>query len=56
MHFPAEQYSNLHRLAPEIVLCVFGIVIMLLDPFLGRGKQRVLGWVAFVGTDRKSVV
>jgi NADH-quinone oxidoreductase subunit N len=50
MHFPAEQYSNLHRLAPEIVLCVFGIVIMLLDPFLGRGKQRVLGWVAFVGT------
>jgi NADH-quinone oxidoreductase subunit N len=50
MHFPVEQLSNLHRLAPEIVLCLFGIVIMLLDPFLGRGNQRALGWVAFLGT------
>jgi NADH-quinone oxidoreductase subunit N len=50
MHFPAEQFSNLHRLAPEIVLSLFGIAIMLLDPFLGRGKQRILGWVAFIGT------
>jgi NADH-quinone oxidoreductase subunit N len=50
MHFPAEQFANLHRLAPEIVLCLFGIVIMLLDPFLGRGKQRILGWVGFIGT------
>jgi NADH-quinone oxidoreductase subunit N len=50
MHFPAEQLSNLHRLAPEIVLGLFGIVIMLLDPFLGRGKQRILGWVGFIGT------
>ena len=32
--FPAEQLTNLHRLAPEIVLCVFGIVIMIADPFL----------------------
>ena len=40
MHFSAEQYSNLHRVAPEIILCLFGIVIMLLDPFLGRGRQR----------------
>ena len=50
MHFPAEQFSNLHRLAPEIVLSLFGILIMLLDPFLGRGKQRILGWVGFIGT------
>src|SRR5271154_2379695 len=50
MHFSAEQFSNLHRLAPEIILCLFGIVIMLLDPFLGRDRQRVLGWVAFLGT------
>jgi NADH-quinone oxidoreductase subunit N len=50
MHFPAEQLSNLHRLAPEIVLCLFGILIMLLDPFLGRGKQRILGWVGVAGT------
>jgi len=50
MHFSAEQVSNLHRLAPEIILCLFGIVIMLLDPFLGRTRQRALGWVAFIGT------
>jgi NADH-quinone oxidoreductase subunit N len=50
MHFPAEQFSNLHRLAPEIILCLFGLLIMLLDPFLGRGKQRILGWVGFLGT------
>lgn len=49
MPFPAEQISNLDRLAPEIVLCVFGILIMIADPFLGPAKQRVLGWVAFVG-------
>jgi NADH-quinone oxidoreductase subunit N len=50
MHFPAEQLSILHRLAPEIILCLFAILIMLLDPFLGRGKQRVLGWVGVLGT------
>jgi NADH-quinone oxidoreductase subunit N len=50
MHFSAEQFSNLHRVAPEIILCLFGIIIMLLDPFLGRGRQRALGWVAFIGT------
>ncbi len=50
MHFPAEQISNLHRLAPEIVLCFFGILIMVLDPFRGAARQRTLGWVAFAGT------
>jgi NADH-quinone oxidoreductase subunit N len=50
MHFPAEQISNLHRLAPEIVLCFFGILIMVLDPFRGVARQRTLGWVAFAGT------
>ena len=50
MHLPAEQLSNLYRLAPEIVLCAFGILIMLLDPFLGRGRQRILGWVGVAGT------
>ena len=50
IQFPAEQLANLHRLAPEIVLCLFGIVIMVADPFLGPAKQRVLGWLAFAGT------
>jgi len=50
IQFPAEQLQNLHRLAPEIVLCFFGIIIMVADPFLGSAKQRILGWVAFAGT------
>ncbi len=50
MQLPFDQFVNLHRIAPEIILCVFGIAIMLLDPVLGPTRQRALGWVAFVGT------
>jgi NADH-quinone oxidoreductase subunit N len=50
MHLASEQIINLHRIAPEAILCFFGIVIMLLDPVLGPTRQRALGWVAFVGT------
>lgn len=49
-HFPAEQIANLHRVAPEIVLCAVGILIMIVDPFIGAARQRVLGWTAFAGT------
>ena len=47
---PASQIANLHRVAPEIVLCAVGILIMIVDPFVGAAKQRVLGWIAFAGT------
>ncbi len=50
MYFPAEQISNLHRLAPEIILCFFGILIMVVDPFIGAARQRALGWIGFIGT------
>ena len=50
MQIPTEQIENLYRLAPEIVLCAFGILIMVIDPFLGPLKQKALGWVAFIGT------
>jgi NADH-quinone oxidoreductase subunit N len=50
IQLPAEQIQNLQRLAPEIVLCLFGIVIMIVDPILGPAKQRALGWLAFLGT------
>jgi NADH-quinone oxidoreductase subunit N len=43
------QLANLHRIAPEVVLCVFGMVIMLIDPFVKSAGRRALGWVAFVG-------
>ncbi|MGC1544969.1 MAG: NADH-quinone oxidoreductase subunit N [Candidatus Acidiferrales bacterium] len=50
MHFPADQISNLHRLAPEIILCFFGILIMVVDPFLGAARRCALGWIGFIGT------
>jgi NADH-quinone oxidoreductase subunit N len=39
------------RILPEIVLSVFGIAIMLLDPVVDEEKsQKTLGLIAFVGT------
>ena len=32
------------------MLCFFGILIMIVDPFVGAARQRVLGWLAFIGT------
>ncbi|MGH9690993.1 MAG: NADH-quinone oxidoreductase subunit N [Candidatus Acidiferrales bacterium] len=49
MPFPAGQIVNLHRLAPEIVLCIFGMVIMLADPFVAAARKRVMGWLGLVG-------
>jgi NADH-quinone oxidoreductase subunit N len=46
----AEQIANLHRVAPEVVLCLFGMIIMIVDPFLKPSSRRALGWIAFVGT------
>ena len=45
----ASQLVNLHRLAPEVILCLFGIVIMAVDPFVTAARKRVLGWLAFIG-------
>jgi NADH-quinone oxidoreductase subunit N len=44
------QIVNFHRVAPEVVLCLFGIIVMIVDPFVGAAHKRILGWVAFVGT------
>jgi NADH-quinone oxidoreductase subunit N len=45
--FPQTQ--DLYRLAPEIVLCATGILVMLIEPFLPAGKRRVSGALAFLG-------
>ena len=47
--FVGGQLANLHRLAPEVVLSVFGILVMIADPFVGAARKRVLGWLAFAG-------
>lgn len=43
------QFISAHRLAPEVILCLFGIIIMGIDPFVSAARKRALGWVAFVG-------
>jgi len=49
MFLSADQHANLHRIAPEIHLCLFGLIIMIADPFVSAARKRVLGWVGFVG-------
>ncbi|MBZ5645889.1 MAG: NADH-quinone oxidoreductase subunit N [Acidobacteriia bacterium] len=45
---PAEEYI---RLLPEIVLTLFGIIVMIADPLLDhKASRKPLGIVAFVGT------
>lgn len=45
----AGQMLNLYRVAPEFHLCIAGIIIMLLDPFVGPPRKRWLGWLGFAG-------
>jgi NADH-quinone oxidoreductase subunit N len=46
--FPPLQ--DLYRLAPELVLCAFGMLIMLVEPFVATERKRTLGWIGFAGT------
>jgi NADH-quinone oxidoreductase subunit N len=50
MNFSLFQPEDLLRIAPELVLCGFGIVIMLAEPFVAKARKRMLGWLGFVGT------
>ncbi len=55
-HMPAfsqtlPQGADYVRILPEIVLSVFGMIVMLLEPLLDEERgQRLLGLIAFVGT------
>ncbi|HYL68418.1 MAG TPA: NADH-quinone oxidoreductase subunit N, partial [Candidatus Limnocylindria bacterium] len=49
MQFPAEQVTNLQRLTPEIALCFFGVLIMVIDPFVSAARKRTLAWLGFIG-------
>src|SRR5256885_15774328 len=45
------QRADYIRILPELVLSVFGIAIMLLDPLLDEEQsQKTLGLIALVGT------
>ena len=44
------QSADYIRLLPEIVLSVFGMIVMLLDPVMDeRGSQKTLGGIALIG-------
>ncbi len=43
------QPTDLLRILPEIILCGFGILVMVLDPFVPAGRRSLLGWLALVG-------
>jgi NADH-quinone oxidoreductase subunit N len=45
----AAQIVNFHRLLPEIVLCFFGLLIMVIDPFIAAAKKRSMAWLGLVG-------
>ncbi len=45
--FPPIQ--DLHRIAPEIVLCGFGMLVMLLAPVVSKARHGVLGGISLVG-------
>ncbi|MFQ5817572.1 MAG: NADH-quinone oxidoreductase subunit N [Terriglobia bacterium] len=42
--------ADLLRLLPEIVLAIFGVVVMVADPFVSRPHKHHLGTLALVGT------
>jgi NADH-quinone oxidoreductase subunit N len=44
------QSADYARILPEIVLSIFGMILMVLEPLLDEEKGRkVLGWIALVG-------
>jgi NADH-quinone oxidoreductase subunit N len=43
------QTTDLLRVLPEIVLTIFGVAIMVLEPFVPAGSKRLLGWLALLG-------
>jgi NADH-quinone oxidoreductase subunit N len=43
------QISDVIQILPEIVLAVFAILIMILEPLVPAGRKRALGWLALAG-------
>src|SRR6185295_20337182 len=41
---------NISAILPAVILSVFGIAVMVAEPFVEDRKKSNLGWLAFVGT------
>ncbi len=50
-HFTTPQSADYMRILPELVLSLFGMLVMVVDPLLDEdNSHRSLGTIAFVGT------
>src|SRR5215469_5157591 len=48
---PIPQSEDYIRILPEIILSIFGILVMVLDAFVDEEKsQKTLGIIGFIGT------
>ena len=43
------QPLDMMRILPEIILSVFAVLIMVLEPFVGAAHKKLLGWMALLG-------
>jgi NADH-quinone oxidoreductase subunit N len=41
---------NIPAILPALILSVFGILVMVVEPFVGSSKKTRLAWVALIGT------
>ena len=41
---------NVYAILPALVLSIFGIAVMVAEPFVSEPKKSGLGWVALAGT------
>jgi NADH-quinone oxidoreductase subunit N len=41
--------ADLMRILPELLLTGFGILVMVIEPFLPKARKHLLGWLALVG-------
>ncbi len=41
---------NIYAILPALVVSVFGIAIMVLEPFVSESRKSTLGWLALAGT------
>ena len=41
---------NIAAILPALVLSVFGVVVMVAEPFVSEQRKSALGWLAFAGT------
>ena len=44
-----SQPLDMMRILPEILLSIFAILIMVLEPFVAPRHKKMLGWMALLG-------